>query len=428
MLISAIPKTLIQEIVTRRQEVFLFGVSILVRIASWLFYGSWLAGDSPDYIDLARNLAFNNAFAFSGNNGELIYTAFRPVLYPAFIALLWTDVEPPISAIVLIQILLAGITVVMLYSLAHRYFTRRIAFLSALLFALSPMAIRYTLTMMSETLFTFLLVGACYFWSRRQPIVSGISFGFSLLARPILFPLLLILPAFSLLPRFRQFRRDLVIIAAVSITLTVPWMIRNSSLTGQFTLTQSSGFGTNLLFGTIETPLFGDDVWSWITKLPLTQNVDGLNEIEQDRRKFRVALERIRNNPIQWVKVRAKQYPRLFLDSNDWLLGTRNRSINQAFTDGDVMVLLLKIGSIVASLLIVISFMVGVSWQIYWSPESLCIYCLPLFFMLIHLPMWIESRYLLPVMPFIYILSVNGLAVSVNLLRRTDIFRNFAPA
>ena len=257
--------------------ILLFCTAAVLRIAYFLTYGIWNTGDTPDYVDIAKNLVFNHAFAFTNPDGSFFYTAFRPLLYPALIAAVWTGDIPRLKIVAAIQTILSCLTVVIIYLIARKHFNRLIAMVSALLFALSPMSIRFTSIIYTETLFTFLLVAACYFWGNKMSKAAGILFGLALLTRPIVFPFLLLLPLISFLPSFKDMRRSLFTITLISVLVALPWIARNSLLFGQPTLTQSSGYGTSLLYGTIDTPLFGADFWPWITKLPLTQGVDGGN-------------------------------------------------------------------------------------------------------------------------------------------------------
>ena len=405
---------------TERSQYFdlivLFCVACVLRTIYILAYGYWIGGDSPDYIDIAKNLAFNHAFAFTSYDG-FSYTAFRPFLYPALIAVFWNENEPPITLILIIQVILGSLTVILTYLIARKHFSRFVSVFSALLLALSPMTLKFTAAVLTEVLFTFTLVAACYFWGNKKGVMSGVFFGLTFLTRPIVFPILLLLPLISLLPCFKHSRKLLFTITVFSMLVASPWIVRNSILFGQFTLTQSSGYGTNLLYGTIDTPVYGDDIWSWITKLPLTQNIEGLNEVEQDRRKLKIAVNRISENPVAWLKVRAKQYPKLFLDSGDSLLGSRSKPISQAIKEFDLTVFIIKLSSIFACVFLFLLFFVGFIGVIKNYLQLLHIYLLPIFFILIHLPMWIESRYLLPVMPFIYIIAVYGSTILKDKLK-----------
>jgi 4-amino-4-deoxy-L-arabinose transferase-like glycosyltransferase len=388
--------------------ILLFCTSVVSRIVYILTYGLWEGGDTPDYIETARNLVFNHAFAYTNSDGTLHYTAFRTVTYPALIALFWTGDEPPINLVVAIQVILGSLTVVATYLIARKHFYRGIAIVSALLFALSPIAIKYTGVILTESLFTFLLVAACYFWGNKMSKAAGLLFGLASLTRPIIFPFLLLLPLISFFPSFRRMRRSLFTITVISTLVTVPWIARNSLLFGQPTLSLSSGYGTNLLQGTVETPLYGDNLWPF-TNLPLTQNVEGLNEVEQDRRKTKLAVNRIAENPFGWLKVRVKQYPRLFFESGESILGgLQLPPMSQAIDESNLPVIFIKVSVFSACAFLFLLFFLGFAGFIKYYPNLLYVYPLPIFFMLIHLPMWTEARYLLPVMPFIYIVAVYG--------------------
>lgn len=391
----------------------LFCIAAILRAAYVLTYGYSIGGDATSYIDIAKNIVFNHAFALTNGSG-FSYTAFRPFLYPVLIAAFWTEDEPPIVPILIAQVVLGSLTVVLTYFIARKHFSRFVAFSSASLLVLSPMTLNFTAAILTETLFTFTLVAACYFWGSKSGVTSGFFFGLTFLTRPIIFPVLLLLPLISFLPNFRNSRKLLFTITIFSILVASPWIVRNSMLFGQFTLTQSSGYGTNLLFGTIDTPLYGDDIWSWISKLPMVQGERGLNEIEEDRRRLKIAVIRISENPSDWLKVRAKQYPKLFIDSGDSLLGLRSRPISQAIKEFDWLIIAVKIGSVVACLFLFLLFIIGLIGIRRMHTQLLHIYLLPVFFIIIHLPMWIESRYLLPVMPFVYIVAVYGLVISKN--------------
>jgi len=271
------------------------------------------------------------------------------------------------------------------------------------------MTIHYTASIMTETLFTFLVVAGCYFAGEQKKYFSGLFFGLAFLTRPIIFPFLILLVLISFLPKLRHKWRSHLIIVLIAFFVALPLIARNTLLFNRITLTQSSGYGTNLLFGSIETPLWGDDVWSKVLKDPLTQPTLGLNEIEQDQLRMKVALSRISDNPVEWLKVRSKQYPRLFIDSGDYLLGARNMSFGQAITELNLLVIFVKLFFLIFSFATLLFFLIGI-WIAGKDFLNLpYIFLFPYFMMLIHLPMWIDFRYNLASAPFIYIISTIGL-------------------
>ncbi len=386
----------------------LFLLSICVRLF-YVNYKYWTSGDTIQYLEIAKNLVYHHAFALDNTNGDFYYTASRPFLYPFLIAAFWTGSEPPTEAILVLQVIIGSLTVVITYLMAAKYFSRLTALTSALLLTFSPMTIHYTASIMTETLFTFLVVAGCYFAGEQKKYFSGLFFGLAFLTRPIIFPFLILLVLISFLPKLRHKWRSHLIIVLTAFFVALPWIARNTLLFNRITLTQSSGYGTNLLFGSIETPLWGDDVWSKVLKDLLTQPTLGLNEIEQDQLRMKVALSRISDNPVEWLKVRSKQYPRLFIDSGDYLLGAQNMSFGQAITELNLLVIFVKLFFLIFSFATLLFFLIGI-WIAGKDFLNLpYIFLFPCFMMLIHLPMWIEFRYNLASAPFIYIISTNGL-------------------
>lgn len=399
-------------------SIILFLASSCIRLI-YIQNRYWVAGDTPDYLDIAKNLAFHHAFAFTNANGSLQYTALRPPLYPFLIALFWTGPEPPIKILLLCQVLIGSITVVLIYLMTVKQFNRLIAIVSASLLVISPLTIHYTASVMTETLFTFLVVFGCYLWGEQKNFLSGFFFGLASLTRPIIFPFLVLVFFISLLSKLRFRWRGYLTIVLTAFIVASPWIVRNTLLFNRLTLTQSSGYGTNLLYGSIEIPLWGDDVWSWILKDPLTQPVPGLDEIELDRFRMKIAVSRISNNPLGWLKARVKQYPRLFLDSGDYILGDYSASFGQAIKDSNFLVLFVKLFFIFSSLMLFLLFWTGIFIFRGKILNLLHIFLFPLFVILMHLPMWIELRYNLAALPFIYIVAAIGL---VGLTRKAKYY------
>src|SRR5882672_284672 len=96
----------------------LTAIALLTRLW-WVWSSAWTAGDTPDYLTIARNLAFHHIFSLgNSSDGQLSPTAHRPPLYPTLIALLWWTDSSPILAILLLQSLLGAATVALVYLIA----------------------------------------------------------------------------------------------------------------------------------------------------------------------------------------------------------------------------------------------------------------------------------------------------------------------
>jgi hypothetical protein len=81
----------------------------LVTRLWWVWSSAWIAGDSSDYLSIARNLVLHHIFSLNNAaDGQLTPTAHRPPLYPILIAVLWWTDSPPILAILLVPSLLGA--------------------------------------------------------------------------------------------------------------------------------------------------------------------------------------------------------------------------------------------------------------------------------------------------------------------------------
>ncbi|HEV2915750.1 MAG TPA: glycosyltransferase family 39 protein [Pyrinomonadaceae bacterium] len=389
----------------------ILGISALAVRLAWVAWGRWVAGDTWEYLRLAKNLRFHHIFSMGETAASLAPTAFRPPLYPALIAILWWGENPPLISVMILQAVCGAATVVLVYLMARDYFNRPVALIAGLGMVFAPLSCRYTSVIMTETLFTFLITLGFFLWGREHFVRAGVVFGLSALTRPTMPPFLLALPLLALIvPAWRPYWRKYAIIFVMVATVSSVWIARNALVFGRFIPIAASGWGTNLLFGTIETKFTGDDVWTAVLNDPATRVDPGLNEVEADRAKMRKALGRIAADPRHWLYVRAKQYPRLFMDSGDYLLGSYNLTIGQAIREPRPLVILTKFAFILGNLALVLLAAYGMFAERARFVALSHITLFPIFLAASHLPMWIgDSRYSLPMVPLVAILAAVGL-------------------
>jgi 4-amino-4-deoxy-L-arabinose transferase-like glycosyltransferase len=397
------------------------GVLGLVTRLTWVFWGAWSGGDVADYIALARNLAFNHVFSLSPDGAGLIVpTAHRPPLYPALIAIFWWGDTVPATAVMILQALLGTGTVILVYLIARDRFSRTVALIAGVGMALGPMSSHFAASLMTETLFTFLLTLGFFLWGRKRFVWTGFFFGLAMLTRVTLTPFLPILLLLPLLPAWRQHWRAHVMIVLVMVAVSSVWVIRNAIVFRRFIPVASSGYGTNLLFGTLETQLISDDVWTMVLNDPLTrvELQGGVDEGEADRVLLQRAIQRIKADPLHWLVVRAKQYPRLFMDSGDYLLGSSNVTIAQAWRERHWLVILTKTAFMLGNLLFfgLAAFGIFIERKRFVALAHITLF--PVVLTLTHLPLWIEARYALPMVPLTAVLSVVGLVRLIELFRK----------
>ena len=399
----------------RSGRLYLFTLFVLAFVVRFCYarWGLWWAGDSPVYLDLASNLAFYHSFS------EVIGvpTASRPPLYPLLIAAFWWTANTPVTAVILAQCIFGAASVVLVYLIAKDRFDHRVAFIAALAFSFAPMTVHYTAVLLTETLFTFLVLLAIFFWGRNRGVAAGLSFGLAGLTRSAVFPFLLLLPLLALLPPWRANRRLYLLIFLAALSVASVWTIRNALVFRRFILVQSGGYGTNLFAGTIETQLYGDDVWRKVNQELVSNAGDPRDDVVRDREYMRRAIDRIKSDPAHYLKVRLKQYPRLFMDSGDYLLGTQNVAFTQALRERRFLVIVVKLGFLLGNIALLVLAIYGmlIERRRFVSLSHLILF--PVFLALVHVPMWIESRYSLSMVPFLLIFSARGVEQLVKRMK-----------
>jgi 4-amino-4-deoxy-L-arabinose transferase-like glycosyltransferase len=392
--------------------------ALAVRLA-WIFFGEWESGDSAWYVTVARNIAFHHVF--SANADGLTPTAFRPPLYSAVIAVLWFGDSAPIYAVLLLQAILGTATVALVYLIARDQFGRGVAVLASVGMALAPMTNHFTAVILSETLFTFLLTLGVFLWGRKRNVSAGIVFGLAALARVTMLPFVVLLPLVTLLRPWRCKRRSFVTIMLLSLAIASTWMVRNAIVFHRFIPVASSGYGTNLLLGTQKTK-DADDVTArkeFLRSVDASGGNAGSDESEADRLRLRAALQRIANNPGQWIVARAQQYPRLFIDSGSYMFGDGSTPFRTAVRERRVGQVIVRVAFIAGNILVFLFALVGMIAERQRFVTLSHITLFPILLCVISLPLWIEPRYGLPMMPLVSILAAAGLIRSRRFFARS---------
>ena len=201
--------------------------------------------DSYEYLRLAEALT-TGSFSQDG-----VAEVLRTPGYPLLVAL-GTLTGHPIGLTVLLQIALGGVAAAIIYALAQHVATslgcqdsRRIALFAGLLYALDPLSVVHTSFLLSETLFTTLLVAHLFVMSKyfgtvsmRHAALSGVLGAASAFVRPVAmywpFVVVSVLLLLSGPNRKRPLARLAPILAFLLASLTPPmlWSVRNAYQAG----------------------------------------------------------------------------------------------------------------------------------------------------------------------------------------------------
>lgn len=207
-------------------------------------------GDSGEYASLSTSILSGQGFKIDG-----VDHTFRTPGYPSFIALTRLVSGGSYFTTTLFQIFLVFVTGVLIWHIGNMIFSSRAGVVASLLYIANSLVFASSLIIMSETLFVFLLVLGIYLSLKlknesawHHPVWIGLIFAFATYVRPIgilalplyLAPLLVLkIPA-------RRVVLYALVIAIVSLTAMVPWMIRNKEVSGVFSF--SSLPASNLAF------------------------------------------------------------------------------------------------------------------------------------------------------------------------------------
>jgi 4-amino-4-deoxy-L-arabinose transferase-like glycosyltransferase len=221
--------------------------------------GRFLDRDSASYHEPARALLQLGRFVASPETPELVETMRTPG-YPLFLAgvyLVWGEYQP---MAILVQILLSLGTMALVYRIACMLWNTGTALLATLLLALDITSFTYALKLMSETLFTLLLIamvvaGIYLIKSPRKlhwAFLVGVLLAAATFVRPIsyylLVPLVLLYLGIGITQRWRrsQLLLAMALLVLPFLLLIGGWQVRNYLLTGS--AQYSSVEGVNLLY------------------------------------------------------------------------------------------------------------------------------------------------------------------------------------
>jgi 4-amino-4-deoxy-L-arabinose transferase-like glycosyltransferase len=289
---------------------FIVGLAIRVAILGSTGGLTTKIVDEQQYSQIARSLDDGDGFAWGPGRP----TSIRPPLYPALLAGIWAISPDNLQAVRVLQILLSLLTAFLVYLLASRIYGPTAGRWAAAICWLYPSLIFFNFLILTETLFTFLLVGFVLLavvtvqtpraWAA---LACGLGLGLAALTRSILWPLPVILcpllVALVCAPFARRLAMACLVLAGYALVVA-PWAVRNTRLQGVVTIVDTMG-GMNLRMGNYEyTP--DDRMWdavslggekSWVHGLTSDPPGQPITEGQKEKWAQRKAIEYMRANP-----------------------------------------------------------------------------------------------------------------------------------
>jgi 4-amino-4-deoxy-L-arabinose transferase-like glycosyltransferase len=415
--------------------------------ATYLKRGEIGLGDSEQYLLLGDGI--RHRLSYSWNHEP---NTFRTPGYPLLLALLNDNV----TAIVLVQALLAGLTVLLAGLVGSRLFNSRVGLLGAALLAVDIPSIFSSGMVMSEVLFTFSVVLAaalvCGGQGFRGPGVQGVRqnpeplnprtrepfrvqspsrtlsaaaaglvLGFAVLVRPV--ALLAFVPFGVALVARRNWRGLVVMLAAFSLLPGI-WVARNYYHYHRFSLTSNGGY--NLLYANAASVLGGEQhVSQDSARVELARDFTARlatdNPLELADAMTRKATSIILHDPFRYVWICLRGVPKVIagIKSDDLVLRMLHAKVPA--TQGSVLLnrsygsmgvrfaiwllagfeLLTAIGAFLLAL-------ISLGFR-HWRAEKLLLVVIGLYFVAVALP-FTDGRFRVPAMPFLYLAAATVLA------------------
>jgi len=294
-------KVTISEVMSKKRTILLiFIIALIIRIC-FIFTVEPipLETDSKHYDALGTRLAEGKGYINSSGQP----TAFRPPIYPLFLGATYKIAGHNLTWVRIVQAMLGAGICVLAYLIGAVIFDRMIANLTGYLCCLYLPLIVNTSQILTETLFTFLLLlGILLIISRNNYVnlvISGIVLGLALLTRPFLIFFLPFLYGWLFLQnKFGRLRGVAMLSIGIFLVLS-PWILRNYCRLNSFV--PFANVGGITLYNSYVVPQKGFSFNS-------LEGVDDeyytiRNETDRSRFLTGKAVEYIRENPAKTAKL-----------------------------------------------------------------------------------------------------------------------------
>lgn len=403
-----------------RKRIYLISIlsiALISRIA--ILHFSWEVKplfDEGDYLNKAKEILEKGYF-----DG-----AFRPPLYPYFLAALIKVFNNNIYYVKLTQVLIGTLSTLYIYKTAKEMFTsENVALIAALLFCLYPDMVWYSCFLWSETLFLFLFLPCFYLLIKFQKennkyllFSAGLLFGLSALTKSVVLYFLVFILVWIVHYNKKEGLKLSVIFMTGAIIVISPWTIKN-----YVEFKRVIPIDTNGMFNLYEGNNKIKD-YKIIFAGPAGKEMReryqsfGNNEAERERGALKEALNYILEEQPQWVfKKIYYEIPELW---NPDSLALRHIRIGRYGEIPPYLVVMEVLYFIMAYFFVIFTSVFGLinapKVKQYWFVIGLLVYL-----NLIHVVTYASIRYNVFVLPFLMFYSAYTLGSLRSLKRESTI-------
>ena len=386
-----------------KQYLWIAFAALAIRITYIYVNQRGLFSDELDYHTLAANLSTTFHYAAHG-----LPTAYRPIGYPAIIALVyWIAGIHPIVVKVFQAIVDSSIVLVVPRLMSHS--TDNAKLYAAGAWASFPSAILYPNLLMTECIYTALVVAAALLYvkesdrSIQRCILLGVVCGTLTLIKPATILFFAALGALAL--KKRESRQNIAAVCIAFVLVVTPWVVRNWVVIGEPTIATNSG--VNLLIG--NNPHANGSYNASVDVLALDSVA---NEADRDKLAFSTGVRYIVSRPFRFVVNAGKKYAHLF-SSESFLAVTQfhpnpnnvEQSLSEKYASiSSVVRLIINVPYAAALLVGFLGFISAKRTRLWYFFAALLTSLL-----CIHLTTFGGNRFHFPLMPFFVIFAINFL-------------------
>jgi hypothetical protein len=307
---------------------FLISISIIVRLLSIYLFGA--KEISNEWGVMVSIMEEHQMIGFRKIEGEIMPNIFMPPLYPIFLYLIkifFLNLNYYLLTIQLMQLLFSIVSILYLIKILSEYFSKKITYIGACIFALFPLNVYAIAQISSVTLQILLIIFYIFYFikslknnSKKNITLFSVSSACLILLRGEFF----IFYIFTLLFFFFKKKINLIISSLViTILLISPYIVRNYYIFEVITITKSGGFnlfkGNNPLSKVEGIPMLDDvekiskDTYEKIKKIKPQPKYD----LIIDNLYKKEAIKFIIDNPFRYFKLFiTKIFSFLFIDLN----------------------------------------------------------------------------------------------------------------
>ena len=236
---------------------------ILVFIIRLIFYfefnNNYIGSDETAFHNIAKHLVAGEGFIYTKQDNPRLWTDIvygsKPPLYPYFLATIYKFFGINPSAAMFFQIFISTATGLLIYLISLKCFSKKVAIISLIFFALFWETAILPITLWAENLYWLLLSFLIYllvsyrnqkFW---YATLCGITLGLLSLERPPSISLFLPIALWLLLRKITKEKLVFLFVFLLFSLLTItPWILRNYSIYHQFAYVYTDGY-VNLWMG-----------------------------------------------------------------------------------------------------------------------------------------------------------------------------------